>query len=158
MQFLDSLDAETVHLVGHSLGGILIRVLWHDHPRPIKGRVVTLATPHGGCLVAQRYKGFGLGRSLMGRSIAQLNSGELQGWTVPSCELGVISGTRSLGMARILYPALPRPNDGLLMVSETTFPGASEHLVLPVSHTGIMFSSLVAHQVVSFLNTGRFVH
>ena len=50
-RFLDALDAATVHLVGHSLGGILIRALFHFHPNRKPGRIVTLATPHGGSRV-----------------------------------------------------------------------------------------------------------
>ena len=41
--FIEKLDAETVHLVGHSLGAILIRALFHFHPQQKPGRIVTLA-------------------------------------------------------------------------------------------------------------------
>jgi hypothetical protein len=51
---------------------------------------------------------------------------------------------------------LPRPNDGLLTVKESAFPAAQEHLVLPVSHTGMMFSRTAARQIAAFLNAGRF--
>jgi hypothetical protein len=35
-------------------------------------------------------------------------------------------------------------------------PGASDHLLLPVSHTGMLFSPDVAHQVGHFLEHGSF--
>jgi hypothetical protein len=59
-------------------------------------------------------------------------------------------------LGRFLYRGLPRPNDGLLTVKESAFPAAHEHLVLPVSHTGMMFSRTVARQIAAFLNAGRF--
>jgi hypothetical protein len=61
-------------------------------------------------------------------------------------------------MGRLLYRGLPRPNDGLLTVKESAFPAAREHLALPVSHTGMLFSREVADQVGSFLVSGKFHH
>lgn len=154
-RFLDTLDADTVHLVGHSLGGILIRALFQDHPRRKPGRIVTLGTPHGGCRVAQHLNRHAFWHRAMGKGVAQLLAGEPQNWTPPR-EIGVICGTRSFGLGRWLYRGLPRPNDGLLTVKESAFPAAQEHLALPVSHTGMMFSRMVARQIAAFLNAGRF--
>jgi pimeloyl-ACP methyl ester carboxylesterase len=156
--FLDTLDAETVHLVGHSLGGILIRTLFHYHPEQKPGRLVTLGTPHGGCRVAQHLNRHGFWRRVMGRGVAQLLAGEPRQWAPPARETGAICGTRSFGLGRFLYRGLPRPNDGLLTVKESAFPAAREHLALPVSHTGMLFSRAVARQVAAFLADGRFDH
>lgn len=154
--FLDALDADTVHLVGHSLGGILIRALFQDYPRQKPGRIVTLGTPHGGCRVAQHLNRHAFWRRAMGKGVAQLLAGEPQRWRPPPREIGAICGTRSFGLGRFLYRGLPRPNDGLLTVKESAFPSAHEHLALPVSHTGMMFSRTVARQIAAFLNAGRF--
>ena len=35
-------------------------------------------------------------------------------------------------------------------------PGIKDHVVLPVSHTGMVFSTLVAQQAARFLRDGRF--
>ncbi len=155
-RFLGTLDADTVHLVGHSLGGILIRALFHEHPQQKPGRIVTLGAPHGGSRVAQHLSRFSFWRALMGKSVAQLLAGEPQHWTSPPREIGALCGTRSFGLGRWLYRDLPRPNDGLLTVKESAFPAAREHLALPVSHTGMMFSRTVARQTAAFLSTGHF--
>ena len=157
-RFLDALDAGTVHLVGHSLGGILIRALFHFHPNRKPGRIVTLATPHGGSRVAQHLSRHALWRRAMGKGVAQLLAGVAQTWSSPPREIGTICGTRSIGLGRLLYHGLPRPNDGLLTVKESAYPPAHEHLVLPVSHTGMMFSRTAAEQVANFLMTGKFHH
>lgn len=73
-------------------------------------------------------------------------------------ETGTISGSRSLGLSRMLYRQLPQPNDGLLTVEEGTLAGACDHIVLPASHTGMLFSRIVARQVSAFLKTGHFDH
>jgi len=155
-RFLDALDAGTVHLVGHSLGGILIRALFHYHPDRKPGRIVTLATPHGGSRVAQHLGRHALWRRAMGKGVAQLLAGVPQHWMPPPREIGAICGTRSIGLGRLLYRGLPRPNDGLLTVKESAYPAAREHLVLPVSHTGMMFSRTAAEQVANFLAAGKF--
>lgn len=157
-RFLDALDADTLHLVGHSLGGILIRALFQNHPQRRPGRIVTLGTPHGGSRVAQHLSRRACWRRAMGKSIAQLLAGEASRWAPPAREIGAICGTRSFGLGRLLYRGLPRPNDGLLTVKESAFPAAREHLALPVSHTGMLFSREVARQVAAFLVTARFSH
>ena len=157
-RFLASLDAATVHLVGHSLGGILIRALFQHHPDQKPGRIVTLATPHGGSRVAQHLSRHAFWRRAMGEGVAQLLAGAPRGWASPPREIGAICGTRSIGLGRLLYRGLPRPNDGLLTVKESAYPAAHEHLVLPVSHTGMMFSRAAAEQTAGFLMTGKFRH
>ena len=156
--FLGTLDADTVHLVGHSLGGILIRALFHHHPRQKSGRIVTLGTPHGGSRVAEHLSRYAFWRWAMGKGVIKLLAGAPQHWTSPPREIGVICGTRSFGMGRLLYRGLPRPNDGLLTVKESAYPAAREHLALPVSHTGMLFSREAAKQVGDFLISGRFSH
>ena len=52
--------------------------------------------------------------------------------------------------------AMDSPSDGTVRVEETRLPGVSEHIVLPVSHTGMLFSDVVARAAARFLNTARF--
>jgi hypothetical protein len=94
----------------------------------------------------------------MGLGVAQLLAGTPREWSSPPREIGVICGTRSFGMGWLLYRDLPRPNDGLLTVKESAFPAAREHLVLPLSHTGMLFSHTLARQVAAFLRSGQFAH
>ena len=49
-----------------------------------------------------------------------------------------------------------RPNDGAVTVAETQLPGLRDHLVLPVTHSGLLVSARVARQVCTFLTHGRF--
>ena len=154
--FLSTIDAATVHLVGHSLGGILIRALFHYHPVQKPGRIVTLGAPHAGSRVARQLSRSAFWRRTMGKSVAQLLDDATRHWPLPPREIGVISGTRSFGMGKLVYPGLPRPNDGLLTVEESTLHDVRASIVLPVSHTGMLFSRTLARQVGQFLATGRF--
>lgn len=160
-RFVANIEANTLHFVAHSLGGLVLRhCVPHlgDAPAgfaPVRaGKAVTLGTPHQGNDFARRLAASSLGRRVLGRSLEDCLLGGAPPWagTVP---LGSIAGSRSLGMGRIL-PGLPRPNDGMVAVAETRLTGMSDHIVLPVSHTGMLFSAAVAQQVLSFLQCGRF--
>lgn len=145
----------TVHLIGYSLGGLVIRALFHDFPEQHAGRIVNLGSPHLGSHAAKRFGRWSLGRKLLGRSIGDLISGVHEHWAAPPREIGVIAGELSLGLGR-LFPGLPQPNDGTVAVAETQLAGAADHITLPVSHVGMLVSSEVARQTCEFLRSGRF--
>jgi hypothetical protein len=70
-------------------------------------------------------------------------------------ELGVIAGTRAMGLGR-LFTRFDEDFDGTVGVSETQLPGLKAHLALPVSHMGMLIDASVARQVGAFLETGMF--
>ena len=69
--------------------------------------------------------------------------------------LGVIAGTRSMGFGK-LFARFTEENDGTIAVSETRMPGATDHIVLPVSHVAMLVSPRVAHETGLFLTQGHF--
>lgn len=146
-------EGETVHLVAHSLGGLVVRRLLHDFPQQRPGRVVTLGTPHQGSYVAQRASRSGLLRRMLGMSLPAL-LGVLPPWG-GGRELGALAGTLSFGLGW-LFRGVPRPNDGTVAVVETQLPGMSDHLVLRASHFGLLYSRRAATQVEHFLRHGEF--
>ena len=152
--YLNSLDSEVVHLVGHSLGGLLIRALFHYYPEQAQGRVVMLGAPSRGSCVARRLGQHGSVRWLLGRAIPQYLK-ESASWAPVPRELGVIAGTSGVGIGRLLA-RVPTPNDGTVAVSEVLATDSRDQVALPVSHTTMLFSSRVAEQVGVFLSTGVF--
>lgn len=154
-QFVQRLEAETVHFVAHSLGGLVVRRLFHDVPGQRPGRIVTLGTPHSGSYVADRLSRSGLFRRLLGCSLCPLR-GELYPWSAVR-ELGSIGGTLSVGVGWLVRD-LPKPNDGTVSVEETRLPGMSDHLLVHTSHMAMLVSKTVAEQTLYFLRHGRFLH
>ena len=80
-------------------------------------------------------------------------------WASHVCEerdIGVIAGNVPLGFGR-LVAKFDEDNDGTIAVSETRLAGARDHLVMPVSHKGMLVSSDVADQAGSFLKRGEFL-
>jgi pimeloyl-ACP methyl ester carboxylesterase len=155
-QFVSRLDADRVHFVGHSLGGIVLHRYFETATDLPPGRVVLLGSPTVKSKTAERVGRLPVLRSMIGRMVAD----ELVQPTGPRewrCdrELGCIAGTRPMGLGRF-FARFDEECDGTIGVSETKLPGHKAHLTLPVSHMGMLISADVARQVGAFLETGRF--
>lgn len=156
-EFLDGLPGNTRHLVGHSLGGVVILKALERHAPPRIGRVVALGSPFAGSAAAAHLRALPGGRRLLGRAMAEwLDEGGRRRWSA-AAPLGVIAGSRPLGMGRLLG-RLPVPHDGTVGVSETALDGAADRLVLPVTHFSMLWSRAVAREVAQFLRDARFTH
>lgn len=144
-----------VHFVGHSLGGVVIRALFHYASFPRPGRVVTLGSPHAGSAAAVQFGRTAFGRRCLGRSIAAILTGEAQGYRPIPREVGVIAGCVPLGLGR-LFVHRREVNDGVVSASEASLPEAVDTITLATSHTGMLVSRDVAGQACAFLRHGRF--
>lgn len=139
------LDADprigTIHLVGHSMGGIIGRAAL-DRSRPTKlGRFVMLAPPNRGSFVATATQST-FGRLL--KPVAELATDPdslVNRLPMPAgVEVGVIAAD---------YDAL--------VTEESTHPDAPHaHVSLPTWHTGLLFRPETAALVAGFLATGEF--
>ena len=150
----EGLDAPVVHFVAHSLGGIVLMHLFDEFPFAKEGRVVLLASPVNGSVVARRLNSTAITRWMLGQSVESGLAGNVPAWRGWR-DIGTISGSLPLGVGLIVGgPSLP--HDGTVSVEETALKGATDSIVLPVSHTGILFSFDVAQQVITFLRAGKF--
>jgi pimeloyl-ACP methyl ester carboxylesterase len=150
-----ALEARELHLVGHSLGGLVIHRFLERFPDQPSGRVVFLGTPALASRAAQSANRFVPMEPFMGRSMAEeLLLPQERRWT-HARPLGIIAGTERFGVGQFLAH-FDEDNDGTVAVSETRMPGATDHLLLPVSHLGMLVSARVAHEVGRFLTTGAF--
>jgi pimeloyl-ACP methyl ester carboxylesterase len=157
LRFLDELPDERVHLIGHSLGGVVIAAAVAQAQPARIGRAVLLGSPLRGSLTAKRLARFPGGRHFIGACLAELHArGGLTEWRAP-VEVGSIAGDAGFGAGRLLG-ALPGPNDGTVAVAETQIDGLTDHVVLPVAHTALVWSKAVGEEVGHFLLHGRFRH
>jgi pimeloyl-ACP methyl ester carboxylesterase len=156
-RFVDAIDADRVHFIAHSLGGVVLCRYFEREAKPRDGRVVMLGTPLLGSRSARAVSRHGWLRRVIGPVVA----GELvdkQGPCHWGCarELGIIAGTRPMGLGRF-FARFDEDCDGTVAVSETRLPACTAHLTLPVSHMGMLASREVARQAGVFLQTGRFL-
>lgn len=144
--------ARPVHLVAHSLGGLIALGALRECDAPPPGRVVCIGSPLLGSQAARAMDHRGLGW-LAGRSGALLRAGIA---SLPEGrEVGVIAGDRPLGLGRWMA-RFDSANDGTVAVRETRIGGLREHVVMPLSHTGLIVDSRVAKLSADFLQTGYF--
>jgi len=154
-RYCAGLAAPRVHIVAHSMGGLVALKMLESHRQIRCGRLVLAGTPYTGSFAAERLARFPGGRSLLGRSIAE--------WLrdtrpVPDgiAETGIIAGTRGYGLGRLIAPDLPQPHDGVVALAETAVPGVTQRIEMNVGHTGMLVSREVARQCCAFLRNGRF--
>jgi len=154
--FTDRIDAPVIHFVAHSLGGLVVRHFFHESPPRRPGRIVTLATPHQGSRAAAKLALTACGRAVLRKSLEQGLLGDLPAWNGQR-EIGAVAGSASIGLGR-LFADIAKPNDGTVAVSEALLPNATDNVVLPVAHFGMLLSHRVAKEVGFFLRHGRFKH
>lgn len=152
--YIQTLGAPMLHLVAHSLGGLVVRHLFHEYPRQGPGRVVTLGTPHQPSSTARTLSEFPLTRELLGKSTVNGLLGNTPPWNSDH-EIGSIAGSFRFGLG-IIIPGVISPGDGTVAVSETHLEGMKDHTVVHASHTGLLLSKRAANQVIHFLQTGQF--
>ena len=158
---------QPIDLIGHSLGGLIIRDFIAHYPQWRIGRCVTLGTPHNGSICADYI--WQLLPAIIGKSYEQA----LDGTVAPlpeGIELGVIAGDKAQGLGQpilsyhnrklhkadssLTYHSLA--NDGTVYVFETILSNATDHVTLPVTHTGMLINREVAEQAIHFLDNGEF--
>ena len=156
-KFIDDVPGDKVHLVGHSLGGVLICAMLESAVPARIGRVVCLGSPLKGSRTGARLARWPGGRRLIGRCLADVQARGGFAACRDGVEVGSIAGRIPLGVGRLLG-AFSEPNDGTVAVRETDIAGLTDHVVLPVSHVALLWSSAVAAQTEHFLLHGRFRH
>ena len=153
--FVRELGVPEVHFVGHSLGGLVIHRFLERFPEQPPGRAVFLGTPCVSSRAAERASRYAPVAHLMGPSVAdELLQPNERRWTHER-PLGIVAGNQAIGLGQFLAE-FDEDNDGTVAVSETRMPGATAHLVLPVSHLGMLLSARVAHETGMFFTEGRF--
>lgn len=145
--------ARTVHLVGHSMGGLLALQALAQLPQRLSGRVVCLGSPLNGSAMARRVQTWPLGQHILGGSRDPLCSGLAH--CQPATCVGVIAGTRAIGLGQVAG-VFDEPNDGTVSVAETRWAGAREHCLVDTSHTGLVLSREATRLTVNFLRCGSF--
>jgi pimeloyl-ACP methyl ester carboxylesterase len=173
-KIIDGLEGiEEIHLVGHSLGNLVIRHYLADQtdeangrkPDPRIGRIVMLAPPNQGSALATRFKENPLLKAIWGVSGQEIAEWEKLApkLATPRCEFGILAGggkrpDKSAGeKGKGRNPLLSGDDDLVVTVDETKLPGAHDFLVVPRSHTFFMDDKDVQKYSLHFLKHGCFV-
>ena len=181
-RFIERIDARTVHIVAHSLGGIVVKHFMDKHPMASIGRVVMIGTPLKGSEVAQHFIQYDAAKYVLGRSVERGLLGDAPPWPKDR-PLGMIAGQQGFGLVTLLKMAdsyisekasgrknleLGRaainaaiagdgePNDGLVNLSETMSDEVTHRYELRQGHTGMLLSNETAKAALCYLQHGNF--
>jgi len=148
------LSANRIHFVAHSLGGIVLMHYFHLFNEMQQGRVVMLGSPIAGSNNAKLINELPFFKWTLGKSGDHGLLGDIPAWTSER-QLGMIAGSRSVGVGNLLGRS-EELNDGAVSVEETRIPELTDHIVMPISHTGMLMSAEVTLQAIHFLENGYF--
>ncbi len=158
--FIRDQNAETAHIIGHSLGGVLALRMHANNPGFPSGRVVCLGSPLAGSRAASFLNEFVWAEEIVGRSVPDgmihQTANDWASQVAEQRDIGVIAGTAPFGIGRFVAQ-FEEDNDGTVSVSETHLAGAKDHLTLSVSHKGLLVSADVADQAAAFIRRGEFL-
>lgn len=156
---LDRTSDAPIHIVAHSMGGLVARAMIHRQRPDHLGKVVMLGTPHGGSEVADFLDQYRLLKPILGRAAPALvtRRPEALAALLGSIDypVGIIAGSRPF-LPGAIARLVPLPNDGKVSVASTRLPHAADHIVLPLSHAMLPYHASAQRQIRHFLAHGRF--
>lgn len=153
----DVARAPRLHLVTHSMGSLVARRFLRRHRPANLGRVVMLGPPNHGSAAADRSSRNPLLRWFFGANLPRLGTGAdaIAPTLGPAdFELGIVAGNASINP--LFDRALGGPHDGVVTVESARLEGMREFLVVPHSHTLMLWRAAVIDQVRAFLRDGAF--
>lgn len=146
--FVNSRPQKTVHLLGHSMGGIL-SVCTAANIRKL-GKMVLVASPINGSKVANKMKKTVWQKRLLHWAATPLSQGV--GDARPNRPCQMIMGDWPFGFGRLIYH-FDEPSDGTVSVAETQADWLTEHHTIQTNHLGILKNKHAMQLAYQFLST-----
>lgn len=147
---------QRLHVLTHSLGGLVARYLIRAHRPANLGRVVMLSPPNQGSELARRLTRSRLFRTALGPAGSQLSldAAALADLLGPiDFDLGIIIGDKALPLTAGVFDG---SNDGKVSVAEARVEGMRDFLVVHRGHAFIMNDPTVVDQATQFFQRGAF--
>ncbi|MCL1940735.1 MAG: alpha/beta hydrolase [Synergistaceae bacterium] len=148
-------EGYTVHFVGHSMGGLVIRDCLSRRVVEGLGRIVLMGTPNGGSPFANLLLELPFSDQILEALPDLAEPGPDIGPPLndPAPEIGIVIGTKPDFVRELLLPGV---HDGLVTAESVRRINASGELTVPCAHERIHWREDTAKAVASFLETGKF--
>lgn len=153
-------NCKTLNFVTHSMGGLITRYYIAKYKPDNIGKVVMLGPPNTGSELADWLHDTKIiapmFRAIFGPASDQLGTGYDHIDGDINYPLGIIAGNMSVNP---LSPwLLDGEHDGIVPVERTKIEGMSDHIIMPATHSFMMFNNDVMAQSLHFLKHGKFNH
>lgn len=155
-KFVASTEADTLHVVGHSMGGVLTRLLFERAPDSRPGRLVAIGSPLTDCWTGRKFGALHPRLPwLAGRAVRDYLAKEVDPVWRGQRDFGVLAGTYPFGIG-MLFRDIPTPSDGVVLLEETKLQGINDHVTYRLNHFGLLLAKRCAETIGRFLESGRF--
>ena len=139
------------HLVGHSLGNVIIRNAFRKEYPAGLGKIVMLAPPNQPAHLAKLLKKNLIYLWITGDSGKKLSEEAFyRDLPVPTVRFGIIAGDKGQSLT------FSEPNDGMVSIESTKLDGMADWLLLHHGHTFIMNCRDTFEQCRRFIERGSF--
>jgi len=145
----------SVHFVGHSLGGLMVRAYLQNNKVDKLGRVVLLGTPNKGTEAADHFNNSWL-MDILGPTAKALGTDDKsfpKSLKAPYYPVGIIAGVVK---SELNDPVIPGKDDGLVSVEATKIDGMTDFIIIETGHSRMRYDSEVADQTIEFIKNGEF--
>lgn len=145
-----------VHIIGHSMGGLVARRLLELHRPPNFGRLLTLGTPHLGSPLADKLREYDFYQKAFGPVGQELVTGRPIDWPAPwppPYEIGLIAGSVPIGPGAL---TLEGPSDGTVPAESAQPKGGAAYGAVMANHSTIPYARATAELAARFLLEGSF--
>lgn len=157
-QVIESLEGiERIHIVAHSMGGVVARTYRAKHRDERLNRLVLVGSPQNGAEMADlaRDKANVVFKTIFGPAGQQLitdQTGFLAKLPKPDVEFAVIAGGHPPDG---INPLIPGDDDGIVSVASTRLAGAADYLYVESMHLALNRNETAHAATVRFLKTGK---
>lgn len=147
----------TLHFVGHSLGGLIIRAYLAKHDVSKLGKVVLIGTPNHGTPLVDTYRDSWWMQFAgeMALALGTDSTSFAKSLPNPDYPFGVIAGVTDSGFNDDVFQGA---HDGLVPVASTKLEGMSDFVQIEVGHSAMRYDGNVAFQTIHYLRKGSFRH
>ncbi|MDD4351900.1 MAG: alpha/beta hydrolase [Candidatus Gracilibacteria bacterium] len=146
-----------IHFVTHSMGGIIVRYFLSKYKPKNLGRVVMLSPPNKGSEIADFFQKYKLAKFIMGDALSQLgtdkNSLPLK-LALPDFEFGVIMAKQPI--AKLDSLIFSGESDSIVSVESAKLANMQDFMIIPGTHSFIMYDKKVIQATARFLESGKF--
>ncbi|MFC1681899.1 alpha/beta fold hydrolase [Pseudomonadota bacterium] len=147
--------AQSVHFVGHSLGGLMVRAYLQNNKVDKLGRVVLLGTPNKGAEAADHFSDSWL-MSILGPTAKALGTDDKsfpKSLEAPYYPVGIIAGELK---SKLNDSIIPGRDDGLVSIEATKIDGMADFIIIETGHSMMRYDREVADQTIEFIKSGVF--